>query len=230
MNEPDQPSLSIVIPALNAAAGLPSCLNALVNWQPPAEIIVVDGGSTDETVSLAEHAGARVISGYRGRGAQLAAGADAATGDWLLFLHADTVLEDGWDVACRAFMDDEQNVTRATAFCFALDDQSQQARRVERMVHWRCTKLGLPYGDQGLLIHRTLYRELGGFRPLPLMEDVDLVRRIGRHNIHMMKTRAVTSAGRYRRNGWWARPSRNLFCLFLYICGLPPRWIAKLYG
>lgn len=231
--DPDEthaPSLSIVIPALNAAQDLPSCVAALKASKEPKEIIVVDGGSADETMAVAQKAGAKVIASQRGRGLQLKAGAEAATGDWLLFLHGDTVLGQGWETECRTFMSEVANQCRAAAFTFALDDASDQARRVERMVAWRCEKIGLPYGDQGLLIRRDVYTELGGFKPLPLMEDVDLVRRIGKDRIHIISVLAVTSAERYRRHGWWARPSHNLFCLFLYICGLPPRWIAKLYG
>lgn len=150
--------------------------------------------------------------------------------EWVLFLHADTVLDQGWASECEAFVGNPDNQQRAAAFRFALDNVSPQARRIERMVAWRCRVLGLPYGDQGLLIRRDFYIDLGGFKTLPLMEDVDLVRRIGKERLHMLGPRAVTSAVRYQRNGWWARPSRNLFCLFLYICGLPPCWIAKLYG
>lgn len=230
MRDATAPNLSIIIPTLNAAEGLPACMAALSGWRESREIIVVDGGSKDDTTAVAEKAGAHVISSPKGRGLQLKTGADAARGEWLLFLHGDTVLSDNWAARCLAFMEDSNNLTSAAALGFALDDPSPHARRIERMVAWRCTKLGLPYGDQGLLIHRDLYARIGGFKPLPLMEDVDLVRRIGRSNIRMLEATAITSAERYRRNGWWARPARNLFCLFLYICGIPPRWIAKLYG
>ena len=95
---------------------------------------------------------------------------------------------------------------------------------------WRCRLLALPYGDQGLLIPRGLYEALGGFRPLPLMEDVDLVRRIGRRRLALLPVAAVTSAARYRRAGYGPRVLRNLACLSLYGLGVPPRVIARLYG
>jgi GT2 family glycosyltransferase len=161
---------------------------------------------------------------------QLAAGAAAASADWLLFLHADTRLQPGWAEAVRRFTADPANRQKAACFRFRLDDPSPQARRVERLVAWRCRRLGLPYGDQGLLIHRTYYDELGGFKPVPLMEDVDLVRRIGRRNIVMLAADALTSAARYRRDGYWLRPVRNLCLLSLYFLGVPPRWLARLYG
>ena len=88
----------------------------------------------------------------------------------------------------------------------------------------------MPYGDQGLLIERAFYRQLGGFHALPLMEDVDFVRRIGRHQLVVLDADAITSAARYERDGWFARPMRNLGCLALYFAGLPPTVIRRLYG
>jgi hypothetical protein len=90
--------------------------------------------------------------------------------------------------------------------------------------------LALPYGDQGLLIHRDLYDQLGGYRPLPLMEDVDLVRRIGRRRLTVLPVRAETSARRWRQDGWLARSARNLVCLALFFVGVPAARIARLYG
>jgi rSAM/selenodomain-associated transferase 2 len=197
---------------------------------PRCETIVADGGSTDATPALAEKLGARIIVGPRGRGRQLIAGAAAAKGDWLLFLHADTRLAPGWAATAAAFMADPGNAERAGYFRFALDDPARAARRLERIVAWRCRRLGLPYGDQGLLIARDFYRALGGYRPLVLMEDVALARRIGRRRLTGLDAQALTSAKRYRRGGYVARPARNLLCLALYFLGLPPRLIARLYA
>jgi len=119
---------------------------------------------------------------------------------------------------------------RAAVFRLRLDDAAPAARRIEKLAAWRSRRLGLPYGDQGLLIARRLYDQLGGYRPLPLMEDVDLVRRLGRRRLAALGSAAVTSAARYRRDGWWLRPLRNLALLALYYLGLPPRWLARLYG
>ena len=230
MADPDVPTPSIIIPTLNAADGLPACLQSLEAWPEGKDVIIVDGGSDDETIALAHKAGAKVLPTERGRGHQLRRGGAAAKSPWLLFLHADTVLSDGWKKEAQVFMNNIGNRQRAAAFRFALDDGGPQARRIERMVAWRCRRLGLPYGDQGLLIHCDLYEAIGGFRPIPVMEDVDLIRRLGRQRIHMFDTAAVTSPVRYIKDGWWARPSWNLFCLFLYMCRVPPHWIAKLYG
>ncbi|WP_236552524.1 TIGR04283 family arsenosugar biosynthesis glycosyltransferase [Belnapia sp. F-4-1] len=216
-------SLTVIIPALNAAASLGAVLSACAGL--PA--VVVDGGSTDGTAAIARAAGARVIAAPRGRGGQLAAGAAAATGAWMLFLHADTRPGPGWSEAVGAAM---QDPARAHYFRFALDDPSPEARRLERGVAWRCRVLALPYGDQGLLIHRALYGQVGGFRPIPLMEDVDLVRRLGRRRLAPMAAEALTSAARWRREGWRRRSARNLLCLSLWFLGVPPGAIRRLYG
>jgi rSAM/selenodomain-associated transferase 2 len=219
------------MPALDAA---PTITRALAALNGPdglvRERIVVDGGSTDGTAALARAAGARVIPAPRGRGIQLAMGAGSATGEWLLFVHADTVLDPGWAAAASVFMASEPVGGRAGYFRFRLDDPRPGAKRLERMVAARCRVLALPYGDQGLLIHRTLYAAAGGFRPLPLFEDVDMVRRITRGRLAALDVAAVTSADRYRRSGYLLRPARNLCCLGLYLLGVPPRLIARIYG
>jgi rSAM/selenodomain-associated transferase 2 len=222
-------SLTIVIPTLNAAAILPQSL-ARCRDMPGATLLVADGGSTDGTPDIAAACGARVIDAPRGRGPQLAAGAAAALGRWLLFLHADTRLEPGWAAAVAAHVAAPGSAARAAYFAFALDSEAPEARRLERQVAWRCRTLALPYGDQGLLIARSLYASVGGYRPLPLMEDVDLVRRLGRARLHPLPVRAVTSAVRWEREGWTRRSARNLTCLALWFLGVPPGIIRRLYG
>jgi rSAM/selenodomain-associated transferase 2 len=218
--------LSIVIPTLDAAATLPDTIAALGSLSDH-ELIVVDGGSRDETATIATATGALLIAAARGRGTQLAAGAAAARGAWFLFLHADTRLAPGWSDDVQRHMAADE--FRAAYFRFALDDASGAARRVERLVRWRCRAFALPYGDQGLLVSRRLYDEVGGYRPMPLMEDVDLIRRIGRRRLVELPSAALTSAARYRRDGWWLRPMRNLGILALWHLGAPPEFLRRIY-
>jgi rSAM/selenodomain-associated transferase 2 len=220
-------NLTVVIPVLNAATTIGQTLGTIPGI---AETIVVDGGSCDLTKATAEQHGARIIDAPRGRGCQLAAGAEAANGDWLLFLHADTQLAAHWYAAAEAFAADPENQARAATFRFKLDDDCWQARMLERTVYLRTRVLGLPYGDQGLLIHRDYYASVGGYPDWPIMEDVELVRRIGSRQLVMLPVCAVTSAERWRRDGWLARSLRNVLCLTLFYVGIPPKVIVRLYG
>lgn len=214
--------LSIVIPTLNAAGHLPDCLARLNGAE---EIVVVDGGSRDETIAIAEAAAARVVVAPRGRGAQLKAGGEAARGDWLLFVHADTIVGPGWREAVDAHT---RRSSRPACLRLRLDDPAWQARMIERGVAARVRLLGLPYGDQCLLVSRIHYHNVGGYRALPLMEDVDLVRRLGR--VVTLPADAITSAERWRRDGWFRRSARNLFCLGLYSAGMSAERVARLYS
>lgn len=216
--------ISAIIPALNVGKFLAVTLASL---KGAGEVIVVDGGSHDDTREIARHYGAVVVSSSPSRGGQMAAGADAAKGDWLLFLHADTRLEAGWEKEVAVFI--RHNEGKAGFFRFAPEGLAGwRARLLAAGVRWRCRWFFLPYGDQGLLISRALYDEVGGYAPLPLMEDVELVRRLGRRRLHGFSACAFTAAAHYRR-GYFRRIGRNLFCLALYFIGIPPVRIARLY-
>jgi rSAM/selenodomain-associated transferase 2 len=228
--------LSVVIPTLNSEATLGETLGALV----PAvvdglvkEVIVVDGGSSDDTDCIVDIAGAEFVSTGKGRGKQLSEGAKRARFPWLLFLHADTVLQPGWEREVQTFIERVESGRReptAAAFRFALDDSAAMARLLEKVVALRCLILRLPYGDQGLLIQASLYRSVGGYGDLPLMEDVEFVRRLGARRLTFLRSEAVTSADRYRREGYLRRPLRNLLCLSLYTLRVPIRFIERIYG
>jgi rSAM/selenodomain-associated transferase 2 len=214
---------------LNAGATLANTL-ATLQGELSITITVCDGGSTDDTVAIARQAGATVVTAPAGRGGQLAAGASVGDASWILFLHADTVLGAGWANAVRAFTSRRTNVGKAGYFRLRFASADPRARRVERLAAWRSRRLGLPYGDQGLLMARSLYEYLDGFKPLPLMEDVELIRRVGRKNLVPLDAEAVTSAVRYERDGWVMRPLRNLSCLALFLAGMPANVVARLYG
>ena len=217
--------LSVIIPTLNAEPYLPDCLERM---KAADEVIVVDGGSKDGTLAIAEAAGARLVLAPKGRGSQLRAGGEAAKGHWLLFMHADTLPGRRWREAVEAHV--QRSPGKAACFRFRLADKAWQARAIERGVAARGKLLALPYGDQGLLVPRQLYEQVGGYRPLPIMEDVDIVWRIGRWRLRLLDEVAFTSAERWRRNGWWRRSARNLACLGLYGLGMSPERIARIYG
>jgi rSAM/selenodomain-associated transferase 2 len=223
--------ISLIIPTLNAARRLPATFLSIFDAAVDgfvSEVIVSDGGSEDATLKIAEDAGATVIVGERGRGQQLRAGAERARKPWLLFLHADTALERGWVGDVQAFM--KKGGDSAAAFRFRLADSGFQPRLLESAVALRCKLFALPYGDQGLLISRKLYDAVGGFAPIPLMEDVDFVERLGRRRIAILKTAAVTSAEGFKRDGYVRRSLSNLSCLMKYYRGVPPERLAERYG
>jgi len=217
----------VIIPVLNGAERLAGTLDALA---PVNAVIVVDGGSTDGSVAVAVARGAQVIRSPPGRGLQLGTGAAVSTAPWRLFLHADTRPDAAAWAALVDYIHQPASATRAAVFRFRLDDPAWQARLLEFGVGLRGAVLALPYGDQGLLIHRDLYDAVGGFARLPLMEDVDLVRRLGRRRLRLLDGAAVTSAERWRRRGWIRQSSLNLSCLALYLLGVTPTRIARLYG
>lgn len=224
-------NIDVVVPTLNAGPGLARTIAALGGGDHSLalSITVCDGGSRDDTLAIARQAGTAVLMSPPGRGRQLATAAAAGSAPWLLFLHADTTLGTGWADAVRRFTADAANAEKAGYFRLRFDSLDPRARRVERLAAWRCRTFGLPYGDQGLLIARAFYQRLGGFRPLPLMEDVAFARRIGRANLVPLEADAVTSAQRYESDGWLLRPMRNLSCLALFSAGVPPSVIRRLY-
>lgn len=217
--------ISVVIPVLNIGDGIRPTLESIKGLVH--DIVVSDGRSSDCTVDFAHKSGVKVVCGERGRGLQLNRGTEVTEGEWLLFLHADTVLEEGWLEEAQIFM--KAGLGKAGVFQFALNDIRWEARLIEKGVSLRCRCLALPYGDQGLLISRSFYTELGGFKPIPLFEDVDIIRRIGRRRLVFFKSRAVTSASRYQASGFYFRPIKNLILLLLYYFGVSPRYLASLY-
>ncbi len=221
--------VSIVIPTLNAAEVLPATLGCLGEGLEAGlirELILSDGGSTDGTPRLGEEAGAMVVSGPAGRGTQLRRGAEWAGGEWLLFLHADTCLGDGWSAALLDHLRDREE--QAGYFRLGFRASGLAPRVVAGWANWRSRAFGLPYGDQGLLISRRLYDRVGGFPDIPLMEDVALAQKLGGRLVELDAC-AWTSAERYQRDGWLRRGGRNLVTLTRYLMGTDPERLRKSY-
>jgi len=223
--------LSIIIPTLNAEKHLPRCLDSLsagLGTGLIREVLIVDGGSADHTITMSSGAGCRVISSpIPRRGRQLHIGAQNAKSDWYLFLHADTFLEPNWANTIKAQMHFPEF---AAAFALTYDSPSKEARWLEKRVGQRVRTLGLPYGDQGLLIHRSLYTEVGGYKDIPLMEDVEIARQIGKSRLRILNSKAITSSEKYERDGWRKRAWRNAFLLTRYLLGAKPEDLAKYYN
>lgn len=222
----DRAHWSVVIPTLEEAQQLPLLLAQL---QGPEEVWVVDGGSCDGTQQLALAMGARLLRcSQPSRGAQLAAGAAQASRPWLLFLHADARLPQHWAPALARALAAPSVV--AAAFRLRVRGTDWKLRLLERLVGWRSRWRGLPYGDQGLALAATTYRSCGGFRPLPLMEDLELVQRLGqRGRVALAQASLKVSGRRWRRLGVWRSSWRNARLRAAWRRGVPADQLARLY-
>ncbi|QEY31318.1 glycosyltransferase [Synechococcus sp. RSCCF101] len=225
--------LSVIIPALDEAPRLPLLLADLAAAPLPgtdSEVIVVDGGSRDATPSIARLAGATVLASAPGRGLQLDLGARRSRGDWLWFLHADCRLPPGWAPAVAACLHGDAAQHRAWCFDLAVEGAGWSLRLLELAVGLRTRLLHRPYGDQGLLLPRAFYEEVGGFRPWPLMEDLDLVQRLGRSGrIASLGLPLLCDGRRWRRHGVWRAAWLNHRLRRRWRRGLPPDQLAGLY-
>jgi len=173
------PKISIIIPTINEANNLPLLLSDLSSIQKEGEIIIVDCGSEDKTIDIANIYGAKVcISKERNRGLQLDIGAKNSKGEWLIFLHADTRLTHDWFKKINSFLKGDKN--SIYYFQFKINHKKIIYRVLEILVNFRSKFLKQPYGDQGLIIHRTTYFKNNGFKKIPLMEDVDFLRRLNK--------------------------------------------------
>ncbi|MBU2981971.1 TIGR04283 family arsenosugar biosynthesis glycosyltransferase [Lentibacter algarum] len=220
--------ISVIIPTLNAADSLPACLGSLGAGLEAGlirELIVSDGGSSDTTKKIADAAGATWVDGKAGRGAQIARGVAAAQGDWLLVLHADTLLDTGW---ANAVLQHLSNVELAGYFQLRFDQAGRAAEIVAAWANLRSHMFGLPYGDQALLISADLLKQVGGYPALPLMEDVAMARKL-RGQLKALPVSAETSAQRYVTEGWIRRGAKNLVLLLRYLCGADPEMLAQRY-
>ena len=226
--------LSVVIPTLDSERLLARTLACLVSATVQGlvrEVILVDGGSRDETAMVAEETGAQFIRTPPGRASQLRAGAALARSDWLLFLDPGTALDPGWAAEVTSFMEAAEMrgglaLERAAVFRFALDDAGPRARWSERLTALRGALLGLPRGEQGLLISRRFYDRLGGY-PEVAMTDAAMMCAIGSHRLAHFRTAAVASVMPDNGLGGLLAPLRDLASLSLYQLGFRPRSVGR---
>jgi rSAM/selenodomain-associated transferase 2 len=229
----DLARISIVIPALNEAAGIE---RAIASTRPSqnTEVIVVDGGSSDGTLSLVQNMGVKAIASPAGRAYQMNLGAQVATGDILLFLHADTCLPPGFDVLVRAALSPNPQSTHKTpiagAFLLKIDANSMNLRWVEWGVAWRSRVLQMPYGDQALFLRADTFHKIDGFPALPIMEDFELVRRLKRMGkIVIISAPVVTSARRWLQRGVFATTAINQMVVLGYFLGINQKRLRQFY-
>ena len=217
--------ISVIIPAMNEAADIGA---AVASALEAAEVIVVDAESTDDTAAEARRAGAFVIRAPRGRGGQMDSGAMQAKGDVLVFLHADTLLPKGWQEGVRAALADKRVV--AGAFRLSVAAPGMRFRLLEALANSRARVLGLVYGDQAIFARKEAFFSAGGFRKLPLMEDVDCVRRLrGQGRVVLLKESVATSKRRWEKRGVVGNALKNLFILALYYAGMKPERLYPYY-
>lgn len=221
------PRISVIVPALNEAANIAQTL-ATAQRALDAEIIVVDGGSEDDTAEVARSCGVRLLSAARGRARQMNAGAAAANGDYLLFLHADTRLPWGYGECVRRTLSDPGVV--AGAFLLGIDGGGPALRMNEHLVNCRARYLGMPYGDQAIFIRARTFREIGGFPHLPIMEDYELMRRLRRRGrVAIVPVRVLTSGRRWTRLGVVRATLVNKVTVAGYRLGVSPDRLAAWY-
>jgi rSAM/selenodomain-associated transferase 2 len=217
-NEPA--ALSVVIPTLNEGPGIGPLLDDLARGSK-VEIIVADGGSVDGTAEIAGSRGANLVSSPPGRALQMNNGAREARGDTLLFLHADTLLPDGYDDDIRMAMTDGR--TAGGAFSFALDEKSLGLRVIEESANFRSRRLGITFGDQAIFVRRRHFRQIGGFPLQPIMEDYEFLRRLRRRGrVVILPRAAVTSARRWKEGGTARVTLTNLAITAAYLLGVSP--------
>ena len=219
--------LSVIVPTLDESRCLADAVRS-VGPRGEVEVIVVDGGSADDTVEVAEKIADRVVAAPRGRAAQLNAGAAVARGEALLFLHADSRLPEGAADRVRCALASAEAV--GGAFAVAIESPRRSLGVLSRLINWRARRLGAPYGDQALFVRRADFEAIGAYRQLEIMEDVDLVRRLRRRGRLVWIADPVRiSDRRWRANGVVRTTAVNLAAAGLYRMGVSPRRIRRWY-
>ena len=219
--------ISIIIPILNEANTIEQVLVRLLNIQN-VEVIVVDGGSKDETIAIAQSLGVKVICTAAGKASQMNAGAAIATGDILVFLHADTLLPPGFQILIRQALQDTETI--AGAFELRIDAQLPGLRFIEKMVNMRSRFFSMPYGDQAIFLRSTIFAKIGGFPNLPIMEDFEIMRYLKRRGkIVILSAPVLTSGRRWQKLGVVKTTLINQVVIFAYLLRVSPEVIVRWY-
>jgi len=220
-----QPWLSIIIPAQNEAAWIGATVRRACE-ATGAQVIVVDGQSQDETVAIAKSAGANILSSPSGRARQMNHGAAYATGDTLLFLHADTLLPHRFDEHIRLALSRRSVV--AGAFQLRFDTRRRSLRFIEVMANFRSRHLQMPYGDQAVFLRADTFHQIGGYPELPVMEDYEMIRKLRKlGRVHMCQGAVTTSARRWLAQGIWRTTLMHQLMVMGYRLGVSPGRIAQ---
>ncbi|AFY38682.1 glycosyl transferase family 2 [[Leptolyngbya] sp. PCC 7376] len=220
--------ISVIIPVLNEAIGIAACLDLLIPCGDHLELIIVDGGSHDETRQIVQKYPVKLVSSTLGRGAQMNHGAAIATGDILLFLHSDTRLPTDFIETIETTLTNFEAI--AGAFRLQIDDPQPSLRWIERMVQWRSQFFSLPYGDQAIFVKTSVFRELDGYVELPIMEDYEFVRRLKKQGQILLAPTAVkTSARRWQKLGVWRTTVINQVIILGYHLGINPETLRQWY-
>ncbi|MCH2096232.1 MAG: TIGR04283 family arsenosugar biosynthesis glycosyltransferase [Rhodobacteraceae bacterium] len=220
--------ISVIVPTLNDASELPASLTALIEGVEAGligELIISDGGSKDHTRAIADDAGAIWVEGRPSRGAQFQRGAEVSRGDWLLFLHPDTRLEAGWSGPISRALEE----TGAFHFRLTFRASGVLPSWVAGWANLRSVVFKLPYGDQGLLVHRRDFTAVGGYPDVPVLEDLVIARAL-RDKLREVPIRASSSAHVYTREGWILTGLRRVFLRLRYRLGAKPERLVKAYS
>tara|TARA_B110000238_G_C16119337_1_gene436390 strand:- start:1689 stop:2381 length:693 start_codon:yes stop_codon:yes gene_type:complete len=220
-------NVTLVIPTYNAEKTINATLNNVSKIFQ--NIIIIDAHSKDLTKAICKKYNTQFFTSKKNRGIQLNLGGKKANTNWIFFLHADSILKNDAIDEIEKFISIDKNNYKAAAFKLKFNQDNIYAFCLSKIVTFRSKCFKLPYGDQGLILSKVFYNKIGGFKTLPIMEDVEIIRNIGYKNIRILDSYIITDSIRYKNQGWLIRPLVNLYCLSLYLLGFNINLINKIY-